>query len=239
MLSVAGIDVFYGNLRVVKEVTFEVKTNRTVTILGVNGAGKTTIINTISGFLKPAKGAIKYNDRMIQSLKPYQIVKSGIVQISQNRDLFPELNVRDNLELGAVIEKDDNKISNAFEEVFKHFPRLEERQNQRAGSLSGGEQQMLAIARALMSGPELLMMDEPCAGLAPILVKEIMGIIEGLKKSNKTILLVETRAHLALSIANYYYVLQNGEIVAQGDTTDLPEEKEEFLRNLIKAVTFK
>lgn len=239
MFSIKGIDLSYGRLRVVKDVSMEVEENEAVALLGANGTGKSTIVNAISGFIKPTKGIIEYKGKMINHLKPHEIVRAGIVQISQNRDLFPDLTVRDNLELGAVTIKDVDKISDSFEEVLRRFPRLRERSNQKAGVLSGGEQQMVAIARALMSKPEFLLMDEPSAGLAPLFVKEIFDIIKDLKKDGKTILIVEHRAYLALSVADRYYILQNGEIVAQGDTTEIPEEKEDFLRKLIKAVTFK
>lgn len=238
MLSIEGIDVSYGKFKVIKGVSFEVKENSVVAILGANGTGKSTIINAISGFIKPTKGIIKYKDKIINRLKPYEIVKEGLVQISQTRDLFPELTVLDNLEMGAVTISNDNEVSNCFEEVFKRFPRLKERLNQKAKTLSGGEQQMLTIARALMSKPEFLMMDEPSAGLAPLFVKEVVDIIKDLKRDGKNILIVEHKAYLALSVANYYYVLQNGEIVAQGDTAEIPKEKEDFLRNLIRSVTF-
>jgi branched-chain amino acid transport system ATP-binding protein len=173
MLSVEEIDVCYGKLQVISNVSFNVKENSVVALLGANGTGKSTIINTISGFIRPAKGIIKYKGEVINNLKPYQIVKKGLVQISQTRDLFPELTIQDNLELGAVTIKDDDEISKSFEDVCKRFPRLRERLNQKAGTLSGGEQQMLAIARGLMSRPEFLSMDEPSAGLAPLLVKDI------------------------------------------------------------------
>jgi branched-chain amino acid transport system ATP-binding protein len=228
MLTLKNLDVYYDKTEAVKNVSMQVETNRVVALLGSNGAGKTTILNTISGFVAPKSGQIEYNNRSILGKKPQGIVREGIIQVSQGRDLFPELSVMENLRLGAVLERDRQKVAKAFDEVFEIFPILKERKSQKAGTLSGGEQQMLATGRALMSGPHLLLLDEPTTGLAPIYVKRIEQVLRDCKKKGITMLLVEQNTPVAVSLAEYYYVLRNGKIVAEGETHSLPEDASEF-----------
>jgi branched-chain amino acid transport system ATP-binding protein len=201
-----------------------------VVLLGANGTGKTTILNTISGFLASKRGIIKYKDRRIDQLRPDEIVKMGIVQVSQDRDLFPDLSVLDNLKLGAVLQKDSKTISKSLNRVFEYFVRLQERQKQLAKDLSGGEQQMLAVGRALMSNPELMLLDEPTTGLAPIIVDNIATITKTIQKAGTNILLVEQNAPVAISLADYYYILRDGQVVREGPTHSLPENFKEFFR---------
>jgi len=229
MLSLKNVDVYYDKTEAIKDVSLHVEAARVVSLLGSNGAGKTTILNAISCFVAPRAGEIKYEDRSIRGKKPHQIVKAGIVQVSQDRDLFPELTVMENLRLGAVLEKDKGKIADVLEEVFGIFPVLKERRKQLAGTLSGGEQQMLAIGRALMPRPKLLLLDEPTTGLAPIYVNRIAEVLEDLKKKGITMLLVEQNAPVAVSLSDYFYVLRTGRIAAEGDTDSLPEDINEFL----------
>jgi len=230
MLLVDKIDVYYEKIRAIEAVSLKVSEGQLVALLGANGTGKTTILNAISGFLKVTNGTIRYGDKRIDKLRPDEIVRNGIVQVSQNRDLFPDLSVSDNLGIGAVLQRDNTVIAKSLERVFEHFPILQERNKQLAWSLSGGEQQMLAIARALMSQPKLLLLDEPTTGLAPIIVREIARIIRTIRREGTTILLVEQNALLATSLADYFYILRDGKVVAQGDTKSLPENKKEYFR---------
>jgi branched-chain amino acid transport system ATP-binding protein len=192
-----------------------------VSIIGANGAGKTTILQTLSGLLRATSGKISFNGKRIDKTPIDQIVKMGIAQVPAGRKLFPQLSVLDNLEAGAYSIKNHKDVVLLMEEVFQHFPRLKERLNQRAGSLSGGEQQMLAIGRALMCKPKLLVMDEPSLGLSPILVQEIGNIIKTMKEAGKTILLVEQNANLALKLADRTYVLELGKVVLEGKSADI------------------
>jgi len=226
VLSIQDIHVKYGAIRAVMGISFEVKAGEIVALIGANGAGKTTSLRTISGLVKPEQGKIFYNDLELTSMPAHKIVEMGISQVPEGRRVFPLMSVQENLEMGAFTRKDKNKIKDDMKKIFQRFPRLEERKNQSAGTLSGGEQQMLAIGRALMSNPKLLLMDEPSMGLAPMLVQEIFKIIREINSEGTTILLVEQNARMALSIANRAYVLETGEVVISGDAKELAENKE-------------
>lgn len=218
MLRVEGIEVYYDNIRAIKGVDFHVNEGEIVTLIGANGAGKSTILKTISGLLRPAKGDILLHGKSLLGVKPHKMVKMGLAHCPEGRRCFLQMTVAENLEMGAYT-RDNAEIKEGLEAVYAHFPRLAERHWQLAGSLSGGEQQMLAIGRALMSKPTLLMLDEPSMGLAPILVEQIFEIILQLNKAGTTILLVEQNAQMALSIAQRGYVLETGRIL----TTDTSE----------------
>jgi branched-chain amino acid transport system ATP-binding protein len=230
MLSVENIEVYYGKVQVIKGVSLKVDRGQLVALLGANGTGKTTILNTISGFLACRKGIIKYQNKRIDQSRPDEIVKMGMVQVSQDRDLFPGLSVLDNLQLGAVLQKDSKAISKSLQRVFEYFTRLEERQKQLAKDLSGGEQQMLAIGRALMANPELMLLDEPTTGLAPIIVDSIAKITKTIQKAGTTVLLVEQNAPVAISLADYYYILRDGQVVKQGPADSIPQDLKSFFR---------
>lgn len=221
MLKVDQIDVFYGNIHALKGVSLEVNRGEIVTLIGANGAGKTTLLKTISGLLKPKNGDIVYEGASIAGKAAQMIVKQGISHVPEGRRVFANMTVEENLELGAFLRKDKAGIQQDFAKVFELFPRLEERRKQLAGTLSGGEQQMLAIGRALMARPKLLLLDEPSMGLAPLLVKTIFRIIEEINESGTTILLVEQNAHMALSIADRAYVIESGRVVLSGTASEL------------------
>nr|WP_216366436.1 ABC transporter ATP-binding protein [Geobacillus sp. BMUD] len=221
VLKVDGIDVFYGNIHALKGVSLEVNKGEIVTLIGANGAGKTTLLKTISGLLKPKNGDIVYEGASIAGKAAQWIVKQGISHVPEGRRVFANMTVEENLELGAFLRKDKDGIQQDFAKVFQLFPRLEERRKQLAGTLSGGEQQMLAIGRALMARPKLLLLDEPSMGLAPLLVKTIFRIIQEINESGTTILLVEQNAHMALSIADRAYVLESGRVVLSGTAAEL------------------
>ncbi|OQP07675.1 ABC transporter ATP-binding protein [Geobacillus sp. 46C-IIa] len=221
MLKVDQIDVFYGNIHALKGVSLEVNSGEIVTLIGANGAGKTTLLKTISGLLKPKNGDIVYEGASIAGKAAQMIVKQGISHVPEGRRVFANMTVEENLELGAFLRKDKAGIQQDFAKVFELFPRLEERRKQLAGTLSGGEQQMLAIGRALMARPKLLLLDEPSMGLAPLLVKTIFRIIEEINESGTTILLVEQNAHMALSIAARAYVIESGRVVLSGTASEL------------------
>ena len=221
MLKIDNIDVFYGAIHALKGISLEVSQGEIVTLIGANGAGKSTTLRTISGLLKPKNGTIKYEGKDIAGHKAQDIVASGLSQVPEGRRIFANMTVMENLELGAYLRKDKGNLAGDFQNVFAKFPRLEERKLQLAGTLSGGEQQMLAMGRALMSRPKLLLLDEPSMGLAPLLVKEIFAIIKEINESGTTILLVEQNAHMALSIANRAYVLETGRISMSGAASDL------------------
>ncbi|HHW06773.1 MAG TPA: ABC transporter ATP-binding protein [Clostridia bacterium] len=226
MLKINNINVYYGNIHALKNVSLEVERGEIVTLIGGNGAGKTTTLRTISGLLRSKTGEIVFEDEVISNVPAPMIVKKGISQVPEGRRIFANLTVLENLEMGAYLRKDRQEIKQAMEMVFTRFPRLKERMYQRAGTLSGGEQQMLAMGRALMSKPKLLLLDEPSMGLAPILVQEIFSIISEINKAGTTVLLVEQNAHMALSIAHRAYVLETGRIVLSGYAKDLAESDE-------------
>ncbi|NLB87660.1 MAG: ABC transporter ATP-binding protein [Syntrophomonadaceae bacterium] len=221
MLKVKDIDVYYGAIHALKSLSIEVERGSIVTLIGANGAGKTTTLKTISGLLRPKSGSILYKDKDITKIPPEKIVALGISQVPEGRRVFSTMSVLENLEMGAYLRSDKKGIQEDLENVFTRFPRLKERRKQLAGTLSGGEQQMLAIGRALMSRPELLLMDEPSMGLAPLLVKEIFEIIKDINDKGTTILLVEQNAHMALSIAHKAYVIETGQIVLEGNAREL------------------
>jgi branched-chain amino acid transport system ATP-binding protein len=226
MLEVKDLNVYYGNIHAIKGISFFVKEKEVVTLIGANGAGKTTTIRAVSGLETAASGKITYKDKDITNIEASQIVTMGLCQVPEGRRIFPKMSVKENLELGAYLRKDKDQIKKDYELVYEKFPRLKERINQIAGTLSGGEQQMLAIGRALMSDPELLLLDEPSMGLSPLLVKEIFKIIKEINNEGRTVLLVEQNAHMALSIANRAYVLETGTIVLEGNAHDIMENEE-------------
>jgi branched-chain amino acid transport system ATP-binding protein len=222
MLDVDGIHVFYGAFEALRGVSLEVKTGQVATILGANGAGKTTLLQTISGLIRPAKGRIRFNGNRIDQITPDRIVKLGVSHCPEGRMLFPDMPVYKNLELGAYVQRKDRSfVEKMRQDVYDLFPILKERAGQSAGTLSGGEQQMLAIGRALMSGPKLLILDEPSLGLAPVLLENIMDSLLSIKESGTSILLVEQNAVESLRIADYAYVLETGNIVLSGKGSDL------------------
>ena len=220
MLNVSGLQVFYGNIHAIKDVSFYVEEGEIVTLIGANGAGKSTILNTVSGLIRPTAGTIEFLDHSILNLNPHKIVRKRLAHCPEGRRLFLQMSVEENLEMGAYA-RDDIDMDAEMEDVFRRFPILEERRTQLAGSLSGGEQQMLAMGRAMMAKPMLLMLDEPSMGLAPILVEQIFDLIVELNETGTTILLVEQNAQMALSIADRGYVLETGSIVTIGDCYDL------------------
>jgi len=226
MLTVNDINVFYGAIHAIKGVSLEVNEGEIVTLIGANGAGKSTILRTISGLLKPKTGSIQFEGQEIAGMPAHEIVKTGISQVPEGRRIFAEMSVLENLELGAFTRKDKDGIKADMELVFERFPRLKERIDQLAGTLSGGEQQMLAMGRALMSRPRLLLLDEPSMGLAPLLIKEIFAIIQDINKTGTTVLLVEQNANMALSIAHRAYVLETGRITLSGDAKELAASDE-------------
>lgn len=221
MLKIDNIDVYYGAIHALKGISLEVNEGEIVTLIGANGAGKSTTLRTISGLLKPKTGSITFLGQDIAGVRAHEIVKKGISQVPEGRRVFAEMTVMENLDLGAFVRKDKAGIQQDLKHVFELFPRLEERKNQSAGTLSGGEQQMLAMGRALMSRPKLLLLDEPSMGLAPLLIKEIFNIIVDINKSGTTVLLVEQNANMALSIANRAYVLETGRITLSGSAKEL------------------
>nr|WP_307401574.1 ABC transporter ATP-binding protein [Desulfofundulus luciae] len=232
MLEVKEVSVAYGVIEALKGISFSVKEGEIVALIGANGAGKTTTLRTISGLLRVQKGQITYKGRDITKLPPYKIVELGLTQVPEGRRVFSRMTVLENLEMGAYVVRSRSELKAGLERVFERFPRLAERKNQLAGTLSGGEQQMLAMGRALMSRPELLLLDEPSMGLAPLLVREVFSIIQEINKAGTTILLVEQNAHMALSIAHRAYVLQTGEITLEGPAAELmqkPEVKRAYL----------
>jgi len=223
LLEVKNLNVFYGNIHAIKDVSLEVDKGEIVSLIGANGAGKTTTLQTISGIIRSKSGEIIYNGKDITKTKAYLILKEGIAQVPEGRRIFAHLTVYDNLMLGGYSIKDSSQNKKReIEEIYKKLPRLEERKNQLAGTLSGGEQQMLAIGRAIMSRPQILILDEPSMGLSPLLVKEIFEIIKELNKNNgTTVLLVEQNAKMALGISDRAYVLETGKIIKTGLAKDL------------------
>lgn len=221
MLEVNDINVYYGAIHAIKGISLTVDEGEIVTLIGANGAGKSTTLRTISGLLKPKTGAINFLGKNIAGMPAHKIVREGISQVPEGRRIFAEMSVLENLELGAFTRNDKDEIKRDMEMVFGRFPRLKERISQQAGTLSGGEQQMLAMGRALMSRPKLLLLDEPSMGLAPLLIREIFSIIVDINKTGTTVLLVEQNANMALSIANRAYVLETGRITLSGDAKEL------------------
>lgn len=221
MLKIDNIDVYYGAIHALKGISLEVNQGEIVTLIGANGAGKSTTLRTISGLLKPKNGSITFMGKNIAGVPAHQIVREGISQVPEGRRVFAEMTVMENLDLGAFVRKDKAGIQKDLKTVFELFPRLAERRNQSAGTLSGGEQQMLAMGRALMSKPRILLLDEPSMGLSPLFVGEIFKIIEEVSKAGTTVLLVEQNAKKALSIADRGYVLETGKIVKTGKASDL------------------
>ncbi len=221
MLEVKDLNVYYGAIHALKGVNFHVDKGEIVTLIGANGAGKSTTLNTISGLLRARQGSILFQGEDITRTMPQDIVRKGIVQVPEGRKIFATLSVLENLEMGAYLNKDKTQIQRDLEMVLDRFPRLRERRNQYGGTLSGGEQQMLAIARALMSRPTLLLLDEPSMGLSPILVEQIFEIIQDINQQGTSILLVEQNAQMALSIADRGYVLETGRVVLEGPAQEL------------------
>ena len=221
LLQVENIEVYYGMIKALKGVSFEVNKGEIVALIGANGAGKTTILHTVSGLLKPKTGKILYNGKDITKTPAHKIVSMGMAHVPEGRRIFSELTVLENIKLGAYTRKDKDQIAESLEYVYERFPRLEERKNQVAGTLSGGEQQMLAMGRALMSNPDFILMDEPSMGLSPLLVAEIFDIIKVINERSTTVLLVEQNAKKALSIADRAYVLETGLISLSGDAKSL------------------
>ena len=224
MLKIENLHVSYGPIRALKGISLEVKEGEIVTLIGSNGAGKSTTLSAITGLVKSQSGSITFRDENITNMSPYKIVQSGVSLSPEGREVFPALTVEENLRLGAYTRKDKGAIDAAFNRVYELFPRLKERISQTAGTLSGGEQQMLAIGRALMSEPKLLLLDEPSMGLAPNLVLMIFDLIESINKQGTTILLIEQNANMALSIANRAYVLETGNIAIEGAAADLAKD---------------
>ena len=221
MLKVENLSVHYGMIQAVRNVSFEVNEGEVVSLIGANGAGKTTILRTISGLVRPSAGKIKFLGSEIQKTPAQKIVAAGLSQVPEGRHVFPGLTVMENLEMGAFLKTNREENQANLKKVFARFPRLEERKNQDAATLSGGEQQMLAMGRALMSTPKLLLLDEPSMGLAPIFIQEIFDIIQDIQKQGTTVLLIEQNANKALSIANRGYVLETGNIVLSGTGQEL------------------
>jgi branched-chain amino acid transport system ATP-binding protein len=222
ILNVRGITINYGKVAAVRNVSFDIEEGTIVTLIGANGAGKSTILKTISGLKHPSAGEIFFKGKKIDHLPPHDVVKAGISHVPEGRRLFPAMSVKENLLMGAYLRKEKKEIDKEFEKVFYYFPKLEERQKQRAGSLSGGEQQMLAMGRALMSRPKLLLLDEPSIGLSPLMSQMIGKIVHTInQEEGVSILLVEQNAKLALGLANKGYVLETGMIVLDGDAREL------------------
>lgn len=224
MLSVKDLNVSYGAIHAIHDVSLDVNDGEIVSLIGANGAGKTTILHTITGLKKALSGSVTYNDNDLLKTEPSKIITLGMAHVPEGRHIFPGMTVEENLEMGAYIRKDD--LSSSMKEVYERFPRLKERRRQLAGTLSGGEQQMLAVGRALMSKPSILLMDEPSMGLSPLLVKEIFSIIKEVHKQGITVLLVEQNAKMALSISDRAYVLETGHISMSGAADELLNDEQ-------------
>ena len=232
MLQVKDLSISYGAIQAVRHVDFEVKKGEIVTLIGANGAGKSTILKTISGIVKPQSGSIEYQNESLVGKKAPQIVAAGISQVPEGRHVFPAMTVMENLQLGSYLQKDRNQIEARLQEIYQMFPILKERQHQDAATLSGGEQQMLVMARAMMANPDLLLLDEPSMGLAPIYIQKVFDIIQKINAQGTTILLIEQNAHQALSIADRGYVIASGEIQLTGSGQKLlndPQVKRAYL----------
>lgn len=225
MLSVKNLQVHYGMIQAIKDVSFEVNEGEVIALIGANGAGKTTILHTVSGLLQPTKGSIVFEGQEITKIPAHKIVALGMAHVPEGRRVFAQLTVLENLRLGAYTRKDKNEMDETLQMIYKRFPRLEERKNQIAGTLSGGEQQMLAMGRALMSHPKIILMDEPSMGLSPIFVEEVFKIIRDISAEGTTVLLVEQNAKKALNIADRAYVLETGNIILSGDAKKLMNDE--------------
>ena len=221
MLEIKDLEVYYGMIQAIKGVSFDVNEGEVIALIGANGAGKTTILHTITGLLSPKKGSVMFEGQDITKIPAHKIVSLGMAHVPEGRRVFAQMTVYQNLKMGAYTRSSKEEIEANLEKVYKRFPRLEERKNQLAGTLSGGEQQMLAMGRALMSNPKIILMDEPSMGLSPILVNEIFDIIQSVSASGTTVLLVEQNAKKALSIADRAYVLETGKIVMSGEASKL------------------
>lgn len=221
MLEISNLNVHYGAIHALKGINLKVNQGEIVTLIGSNGAGKTTTLKTISGMLKPTEGKVLFQGTEINKLNSNKLVSLGIAHVPEGRRVFGSMSVMENLEMGAYTRKDKTEIKKDFDKMFALFPRLLERKDQMAGTLSGGEQQMLAMGRALMSRPQLLLLDEPSMGLAPLIVKQIFSIISDINREGMTVLLIEQNASMALKIANRAYVIQNGSIEMEGDAKEL------------------
>lgn len=233
MLSIKDLSVHYGIFQAIHDLDMEVPEGKTVSLLGANGSGKSTILRTISGIKEPTRGEIWFKGKRIDSEKPENIVRMGIGSVMEGRHLFPHMTVLENLKMGAFARSDKEGISQDLDEMFLRFPVLRERANQRAGLLSGGQQEMVAVARGLMAKPKLLVMDEPCQGLSPVMVKEIASIIRDIKSEGMTILLVEHNVSIALGVADEIYILQNGRIRFEGNPDEFSED--EFVQKVYLA----
>ncbi len=224
LLELKNTAVHYGKVEATRNISIKVPKGNIVTLIGANGAGKSTTLRMISGLVRPSSGDVLYKGESIIQHAPETITGIGIAHIPEGRRVFPQMTVRENLEMGAYLRSDPNEIKNNLELVFSHFPRLKERVDQPAGTMSGGEQQMLAMGRGLMSNPELILMDEPSLGLSPIMCQEIAGIIKEIHGYGRTIVLVEQNARLALALADYGYVLETGDIAIEGDASELQND---------------
>ncbi len=232
MLQVKDLSISYGAIQAVRHVDFEVKKGEIVTLIGANGAGKSTILKTISGIVKPQSGSIEYQNESLVGKRAPQIVAAGVSQVPERRHVFPAMTVMENLQLGSYLQKDRSQIEARLQEIYQMFPILKERQHQDAATLSGGEQQMLVMARAMMANPDLLLLDEPSMGLAPIYIQKVFDIIQKINAQGTTILLIEQNAHQALSIADRGYVIASGEIQLTGSGQKLlndPQVKRAYL----------
>lgn len=225
MLEVKDLEVYYGMIQAIKGISFEVNQGEVIALIGANGAGKTTTLQTISGMIPAKRGQVIFNGVDITKIPGHKIVPMGMAHVPEGRRVFAQLSVLDNLKLGAYTRKDTKEVQETLQMIYQHFPRLEERKNQLAGTLSGGEQQMLAMGRALMSKPSIILMDEPSMGLSPIFVSEIFAIIKEISENGTTVLLVEQNAKKALSIADRAYVLETGTIVLSGDAEKLMHDE--------------
>lgn len=225
MLSVKDLEVHYGVIKAIKGVSFDVNEGEVIALIGANGAGKTTILHTISGLLKPTAGSVMFEGQDITKVPAHKIVSLGMAHVPEGRRVFSQLSVLQNLKMGAYTRNDKAEMEETLQMIYKRFPRLEERKNQTAGTLSGGEQQMLAMGRALMSHPRIILMDEPSMGLSPIFVEEIFNIIRDISAEGTTVLLVEQNAKKALQIANRAYVLETGNIILSGDANELMNDE--------------
>lgn len=226
MLKVEGVNLYYDNIHALSDIGFEVKQGEIVTLIGANGAGKTSILSAISGLRKMKSGTIEFKDKNITHQEAHQLLSLGMAHVPEGRRVFAKMSVEENLQMGAYICKDKKQIAEDIEKMYERFPRLKERRKQLSGTMSGGEQQMLAIARALMSRPEMVLMDEPSMGLAPLLVQEIFSIIKEINEQGTTILLVEQNANMALQIAHRAYVLETGKIIMSGRGEELLDNEE-------------